>query len=130
MLNLVSHSAKLRDALQDQPGTGCHPLHATGIDHAFMATGIVVRQHAVEDEGDGFKTAMRMRAEWQAIIARAIDLRAVMIKEQKWTDTVEAWAGHGPARGEVADIVAISGMKLLDSTHGICLATVEKPQYA
>ncbi len=40
-----------------------HPLHATRVDHALMATGIAMRELALEDERDGLEAAMRMGTE-------------------------------------------------------------------
>jgi hypothetical protein len=46
-----------------EAAAGGHPLHAARSDHAFMAAAVAVRDVAFENEGQGFKAAMRMRAE-------------------------------------------------------------------
>src|ERR1700682_81821 len=91
----------------DQPGTGSHPLHAAGLDDALMATGVVVRQLAVQDKGDRLEPAMRMRAERQATVVCRIDMRAVVVEEQERVDLFHPGAGNRPPGGEVADVVSI-----------------------
>jgi hypothetical protein len=40
-------------------------------------------KYTLENEGDSFEAAVRMRTEWQALVAGRIDLRAMMVEKQK-----------------------------------------------
>ena len=44
----------------ENAGTGSHPLHIPGPDHATLTGGIPVRHFALVDNRDGFKAAMGM----------------------------------------------------------------------
>ena len=79
-----------------------------------------MRELARQDEGDGLETAVRMRAERQAAIARRIDLRAVMVQEQERIDLLDVAARHGPPRREIGDVVAHRGMRRLMVFESCC----------
>jgi len=80
------------------------------MNHAGMSTAIQMRQIAFENEGDGFKTAMRMRAERQALIIRRVMHRPMVIEKQERIQLRQTRAGQGTARDEIADIIAMGGM--------------------
>src|SRR5205085_1326266 len=66
-----------------QPATGGHPLDAAGANHTLVSAGVAMKQRALHDKRHRLESAMWMRAEWQAVISRRIDLRSVMIQKQE-----------------------------------------------
>src|SRR5436305_1756834 len=91
----------MRDA-----ATRGHPLNTAFANHALVACAVTVRELAFEDESDGLEAAMRMRAERQALVVRRINLRPVVIEEEKGIDLVERRPGKRTTRDQVADVVA------------------------
>jgi hypothetical protein len=71
-----------------------------------MAAGVAMGDVAVEDEGDGFESTVRMRTKWQTMIMRRVDLWTVMVQEQEWIELVDGGRRQRPPRGEVRDVVA------------------------
>src|ERR1700731_1055274 len=99
-----------------QATAGSHPLHAMRTNHALMACAIPMHDIAIEYKGDCFKTAMWMRAEWQAAIMGRIDLRAMMIQKQKWIDHVDLRRGQCAISHQIGNIVPDGGKYFLDSS--------------
>ena len=110
-----------RDLGVHEAATGRHPLDTALLDDALVPRAVAMRELAGQDERDGLETAMRMRAERQAAIARRIDLRAVVIQEYERVDLLDFLTRHGPACREIGDVVAHRGMRALDglSGHGV-----------
>ncbi len=102
----------------DQARAGRHPLHAAFVDDALMAGAVAVGQRPLQHEGHRLEAAMRMRAEGQAAIVRRIDLRAVVIEEEKGAQLVDLLPGQGAPRDEIGDIVAIG---LVQANDGLGL---------
>lgn len=75
-----------------------------------MATGVVMRQTAGQDEGDRLEAPVRVRAEREAIVVRRVGLRPMMVKEEEGIDLRQFRAGYRPAGRQVADVVAIGGL--------------------
>ncbi len=53
---------------------------------------------------------MRMRAEWEAAIARWINLRAMVIQEEKWIHLLNTRSRYGPPCDKIRDVIAMRGM--------------------
>ena len=72
-----------------------------------MSARIGMHQFTLQNEGHGLEPTMRMRAEWQALIVRGINLRPMVIEEEKRVDLLHARARNWPARDEIRDVVAM-----------------------
>jgi len=67
-------------------------------------------QITLQDEGDRLEPAMWMRAEGQAVIARPIELRTMVVEEQEGVHLVDAGPGNRAPGRQVGDVVTISRM--------------------
>jgi hypothetical protein len=116
------HECARRHLLVHHPAPGRHPLHAAGVDHAFVAGAVAVRQFALEDEGDGLEAAVRVRPERQAAVVRRVGLRPVVVQEQEGIDLVDEVVGQRPLGDQVADVVAHRRVQPLDGSvaHSCC----------
>ena len=74
----------------------------------------MMRERALKNERDSFKTAMRMRAKRQALVVRQVSLRPVMVEEQERVEVWQARPRQWAARYEIADIVTQSGVHAQD----------------
>ena len=88
-----------------------------------MAGAVLVGQHAVEDEGDGFEAAVRVRAERQAVVVGRVGLRTVVVEEQERIELFEVRVGQRALGQQVADIVAHCGVQAPDGfvAHAVVL---------
>jgi hypothetical protein len=97
-----------------QASSGRHPLHAARVDDAFVTRRVAMRQLALKNESDGFKSAMRVRTKGQSTVRRRITLRPVMIQEQKRVELIERRIGERTRSPEIADVVLNGGVLLPD----------------
>jgi hypothetical protein len=95
-----------RQLRMDEAASGCHPLHAAGMDDALVPGGVTVGEIAFQDECDRLEPAMRVRAEREPLIAGPVGLRAVMVEEEERTKAVQSRAGEWAAGDEIGDVIA------------------------
>jgi hypothetical protein len=77
------------------------------MDDAHMTGRIAMRKYACDDEGDGFKAAMRMWTKWQPLIAGCKSLRAVMVEKKKSAKAMQSGSGNGPTGCQIPDVVTV-----------------------
>jgi hypothetical protein len=77
-----------------------------------MAGGIDVSERSIQNEGHSLEATVRMRAEWQTMIARSVGLWSMMIEKQECPKAMQGRVREWPARSEIADVVANGRMNL------------------
>jgi hypothetical protein len=119
-----------RDLRVHEPAPRGHPLHAARMDHALVPAGVLVRELALHDEGDGLEAAVRVRPERQPAVVRRIDLRAVVVEEQERVDLLHVRPGERAARHELTDVVAVRSVLPVDGlgAHIMCIARGRKSE--
>src|ERR1700733_2211779 len=82
-----------------------------------MAGRIAMSQRPIQNKGHRLEAAVRVRSEWQTIVAPRVGLWSMMIKKQKGPQAIDCRARKRSASGEIADVVAGGGMNLLNCLH-------------
>src|SRR5580765_189480 len=89
-------------------GAGSHPLHVAWLEHALVASGVLVLELALEHVGDGLEAAVRMVGRAHGLARGVID-RAHLVEQQEGVDQVQALGGKGTPHDEAGALALAVG---------------------